>query len=256
MLTITPAPRGAIERAAARVPKNVPSRWTASIVRHSASGCSSARSTDALSLTSAATATPSTSCAVNFAASRFTSSTATFAPSRASRMQIASPRPEPPPVTIATLRSTPTSGDEVERMQCALQRREESVDLGLADLRADQEVPERHLVVALVHQREVEVDDLLAIALHSRAVVDDALGRPVHTEQVAEARRVQRDVVTAAELVDAIPRAVADRLHARVHLRREQLERRDPRRERDLVAAEGRDRRDGCLAAVQLRVEQ
>ena len=37
-MTITPPPRCAIDRAAARVPKNVPSRWTASIVRHSASG--------------------------------------------------------------------------------------------------------------------------------------------------------------------------------------------------------------------------
>ena len=38
MLTIAPVPRGAIERAAARVPWNVPSRWTASMRRHSSSG--------------------------------------------------------------------------------------------------------------------------------------------------------------------------------------------------------------------------
>ena len=57
-------------------------------------------------LTSAWTATPPASSAVSFAASRFTSSTATRAPSCASRTQIASPRPEPPPVTTATLPSS------------------------------------------------------------------------------------------------------------------------------------------------------
>ena len=161
MLTITPPPRCAIERAAARVPKNVPSRWTASIVRHSSSGSRTRASSgvetrsrralgqlllgarnhalclrggrdagvvdpdvdrgqrglclveehdrrSAPSLTSARTATPPQSSAVSRAASSLTSSTATRAPSRASRRQMASPMPEPPPVTTATFPSSVT----------------------------------------------------------------------------------------------------------------------------------------------------
>ena len=69
---------------------------------------SRADSTDALLLTSASTAMPPTSVAVSAAASAAMSRTATFAPSAASRMQIASPMPEPPPVTTATFPSSVT----------------------------------------------------------------------------------------------------------------------------------------------------
>src|SRR5437667_12190786 len=96
----------------------------------------------------------------------------------------------------------PTPLDEFDRMQRTLERCQEAVDLlGTVD-GADQEIAQRHLKDAVVHQREVEVDDLLAVGLHPRAEVDDPFGSPMHAEEVAEAGGVEWDVIFSAELID------------------------------------------------------
>ena len=122
---------------------------------------------------------------------------------------------------------------------------------------AEQEVAERHLVVALVHQREVDVDDLLAVGLHARAVVDDALRRPV------QCRRGGRSPSRAAGCRSARPSSSIplrarspERLHARVHLRRQLLEARRCRRRAMPGCRRTSTPRHGRLAAVQRRVEQ
>ena len=67
---------------------------------------------------------------------------------------------------------------------------------------------------------------------------------------------MERDLVPAPELVDPAARAVADRLHACVHVGRELLETRDAGSERGLVARERRDRGNGGDTTVELGIEQ
>src|SRR3954447_24168257 len=127
-------------------------------------------------------------------------------------------------VSVELMSSSLSSGHEFDVVQRPFELVQEFLDLGVAVRGADEQRPERVLVDALVEEPQHHVGDLLGVAVHPRAVVDDALLGPLQPVEVPEAGGVERDAEPAPELVDAFLQVAPRPLDVLVHLLRQLLE--------------------------------